>query len=215
VIPGIGRIAQNNATLSYLDPEHPELCKDCIFDMSISRTIAVNPPAGWTDIEDVNYTLNLKKGWNLISLPVTPENTTLAAVMSPVEGKYIDVAAWDGGWEYRSYAYGDWFGTLDSIEPKKGYWVNMKENANLIVHGQAINAFNITLHGGWNLIGWPSTQAMPVENLTVGYVDLATWDGGWIYRSYAYGDWFGTLSSIEPGKGYWLNIPQGSELAGG
>jgi len=89
----------------------------------------------------------------------------------------------------------------------------MKEDADLLIRGQSTNAFNITLHGGWNLIGWPSTQAMPVENLTMAYVDLATWDGVWIYRSYAYGDWFGDLSSIEPGKGYWLNIAGTSKLS--
>jgi hypothetical protein len=48
--------------------------------------------------------------------------------------------------------------------------------------------------------------------LSVNYIDAAAWDNQWVYRSYAYGDWFGSLSSLEPGKGYWLNVIGDSEI---
>jgi uncharacterized repeat protein (TIGR01451 family) len=211
IIPGIAGTARNNVTLSYLDPEHPDLCLDCEFDMSTSAVIAVNSPPGFVP-DDVNYTLNLNRGWNLISVPIRPYDTSLSSVLAPVEGRYLDVASWDSQWVYRSYAYGDWFGSLSTIEPGKGYWLNMREPASLTVSGETITEFNLTLHGGWNLIGWPSLEPVPLNNLSVDYVDAATWDSQWIYRSYAYGDWFGSLSSLEPGKGYWLNVKENAVI---
>jgi uncharacterized repeat protein (TIGR01451 family) len=214
VIPGISGSARNDVVLAYLDPEHPELCLDCEFNMDASSVIAIiNFSSGDPDPIET-YTLNLKPGWNLISVPIRPYNTTLSDVLAPIAGKYTDVAAWNGQWAYRSYAYGSWFGDLATIEPKKGYWIYMTEAANLTIHGGAINSFNITLYGGWNLIGWPSTQSVPLSDLTINYVDFATWeDGRWVYRSYAYGDWFGELDTIEPGKGYWVNTAENSAIS--
>ncbi|ODS40603.1 hypothetical protein BEH94_01200 [Candidatus Altiarchaeales archaeon WOR_SM1_SCG] len=213
VIPGVGSTARNNVTLSYLDPEHPELCPDCEFNISSSTVIAIAGDINLTNPTELNYTLKLEKGWNLISIPIQPDDTSIFSILAPVQGKYIDVAAWNNRWQYRSYAYGDWFGDLAEIEPKKGYWLNMKEADNLTISGKTINEFNITLYRGWNLIGWPSTTAVPVQNLTLTYIDLATWEGRWNYRSYAYGDWFGDLSEIKPGKGYWINIPRNDTIA--
>ena len=139
-------------------------------------------------------------------------------MLAPIDGKYTDVAAWDGAWSYRSYAYGDWFGDLTVIEPKNGYWIYMSEPAELEITGTTDYDHAITLYGGWNLIGYTSTDSMAVDaafaSIDGKYMDVATWDNGqWMYHSYAYGDWFGDLNTIEPGKGYWVNtVGSSSEL---
>jgi uncharacterized repeat protein (TIGR01451 family) len=213
VIPGIKGTARNNVTLSYLDPEHPDLCLDCLFDISGSSIVGIigSPPVE----SEATYTLNLNKGWNLISIPVKPTDTSISAVLAPIAGKYTDVAAWNGNWEYLSYAYGDWFGNLAVIEPKKGYWLYMNEPAELKVTGTTDYDRSTTLYYGWNLIGSTSTQPVALNTALASiegrYIDVATWNNGqWVYRSYAYGDWFGDLNTFEPGKGYWLNIAKGN-----
>jgi len=105
-------------------------------------------------------------------------------------------------------AYGDWFGDLSTIEYGRGYWLNMKEDANLVVHGKIVSEFNAELGKGWNLIGWPSMDSVQlpdaVSSIDGSYTDIATWNNRWEYRSYAYGDWFGDLAKMEPGRGYWV-----------
>jgi hypothetical protein len=34
-----------------------------------------------------------------------------------------------------------------------------------------------------------------------------------VYKSYAYGDWFGELSEVEAGKGYWVNVDKNINLS--
>ncbi|ODS36488.1 hypothetical protein BEH94_02510 [Candidatus Altiarchaeales archaeon WOR_SM1_SCG] len=217
VIPGIRRTAQNNVTLSYLDPEHPDLCPDCEFNMSSSTLIGViGEEVATTENAATSYTLALNKGWNLISIPIKPDDPSVSAVLSQIEGKYTDVANYEKGqWIYRSYAYGDWFGELESIEPGKGYWLYMKDSAEIEVTGTTDYDRTITLYGGWNLIGYTSTEpqalSTALKSINGKYIDVATWNNGqWKYHSYAYGDWFGELSTIEPGKGYWLNMAKGN-----
>ncbi|ODS36489.1 hypothetical protein BEH94_02515 [Candidatus Altiarchaeales archaeon WOR_SM1_SCG] len=222
VIPGIRGTAINNVALSYLDPEHPDVCPDCIFYMDASEVIGIIGGAIAVETDTGNdtpepaissYTLELNKGWNLISIPIKPENLSISAVLAPIEGKYTDVATWNGAWEYHSYAYGDWFGDLAAIEPKKGYWIYMTEPSELEVTGTTNYDRETNLYGGWNLIGSTSTEPAALDtalsSIAGKYIDVATWNGAWEYRSYAYGDWFGELDTIEPGKGYWINMAEG------
>jgi uncharacterized repeat protein (TIGR01451 family) len=214
VIPGIGRTATNYAALSYLDPEHPDVCPDCVFYMDANSLIGIIGAEEVSADTTESYTLTLSQGWNLISIPVKPADTSIKAVLAPIDGKYTDVAAWNGNWEYRSYAYGDWFGNLAAIEPKRGYWLYMKEPAELKVTGTADYDHSISLYAGWNLIGSTSREPAALNTALASvegkYIDVATWNNGrWVYRSYAYGDWFGDLNTIEPGKGYWVNMAKG------
>jgi len=210
--------AHNNNTvnLTYLDPEVPGSCPGCLFDIGATISIYIWDASTESDA-GIDYTLKLKKGWNLISLPVMPGNDSINSVLSSIEGKYVDVAAWNGAWEYRSYAYGDWFGELNKIEYGRGYWINMNVDADLIINGKVISKFNADLSKGWNLIGWQYTAPAPLSgalsSIDGKYTDLATWDGEWKYHSYAYGDWFGSLSNMEPGRGYWIYVTEPCKLS--
>jgi hypothetical protein len=83
----------------------------------------------------------LKAGWNLISLPLIPADTSIASVLAPIAGKYTSV------WSY--YPTPLWLlydparpgmSPLDltNIEPDVGYYIYMTQDAVLTVSGSPI-----------------------------------------------------------------------------
>lgn len=110
--------------------------------------------------------INLKKGWNLISIPFQTEGNKAAEVFQNITGKYRDV------WEYNIFDPSDpWkhfhpefisFNDLQSIELNKGYWIYLNQDSTFVVSGNSIfENQEVKLSEGWNLIGWP----FPYEQL--------------------------------------------------
>jgi len=103
------------------------------------------------------------------------------------------------------------------LEPSKGYWVYMKEAANLTINGYAPDK-NISLDSGWNLIGWPSNETTQViealASINNSYDKVFTYDqnGGWEYMAYYDGTWYGYLDVMKPGKGYWIYMEEAGSL---
>lgn len=85
------------------------------------------------DITVYSWIIELEKGWNLISLPLVPEDKSAGNVLAGIVGNLDSVwsyeynaatgtSTWkcfDGGIHCNGY------GALNSIEPGRGYWVKM------------------------------------------------------------------------------------------
>ncbi|MFN3528017.1 MAG: isopeptide-forming domain-containing fimbrial protein, partial [Candidatus Altarchaeaceae archaeon] len=158
--------------------------------------------------------IHLKKGWNLISLPTQPINNSIDYVLAPIKDKYTDVFTYDNGWIYRSKYMNKWFGNLNEMDIGKGYWIKVTEDCNLTIIGYYIDNWKIELKKGWNLVGVVGCGSININNLsftdqsnnTVEYTDIFTYDNQWIYKSKYMDKWFGSLNTIEPGKGYWIKV---------
>ena len=159
-------------------------------------------------------TLNLYTGWNLISLPLMPEDTGITSLLFSINGNYSIVWAYDANDttdHWKKYDPVAPFGNdLTSMEPGKGYWIMMTNNDTLPITGTAPES--IDLKTGWNLIGYNSFLSQPITDA------LYSIDGNysivWAYNaSDAVDHWkkydplapFGNdLSIMEPDKGYWI-----------
>ena len=75
-------------------------------------------------VERTPYELDLLPGWNLISVPGTPADPSLDAVLPPA-GRVSPVLSYqDGDWVTAfANADGEWGGNLSTIEAGPGYWV--------------------------------------------------------------------------------------------
>ena len=179
---------------------------------------------GWNDTNKTgcsfscpHYTLHLKAGWNLVSIPIQPANTSLWHVLAPIQGKYDKVFAYKNGWSYRAYYDGAWHGDLDEIESGNGYWIHSNEDVNLTVYGYNPDR-NIFLGQGWNLAGWPSNETRDLvealASINNSYTKVFTYDQseGWEYRAFYDGAWHGFLDLIEPGRGYWIYMEEAGIL---
>ncbi len=114
-----------------------------------------------TTVTVYDYNIELDAGWNLVSIPLVPENddTSINNVLNDVIGK-VDVV-----W---SYQQGEWSyfkgvtGELNEIIPGFGYYIKMLGEDTLYLNGEKVYGNNeftvprppvVTLTPSWNLIG--------------------------------------------------------------
>jgi parallel beta-helix repeat protein len=159
-----------------------------------------------------NYTL-LKQGWNLISIPLIQNDQNLTKVLEPING-YYDAVQWyditDPNDPWKHYKVGKPFGNdLKKLNETKGFWIHITQPGDTIFlyNGtQPTSNQSITLHPGWNLVGYPSLRSynrtQGLNNLTFGQEV----DSIWTYDA-ALQKWkeIGPLDYFELGRGYWFH----------
>jgi hypothetical protein len=158
------------------------------------------------------YTI-LKQGWNLISIPFIQSNPSLSFVLRSIQGKYDavqwhDITSTNDPWKHRKI--GKPIGNdLFALNETMGFWVHITQP------GDTIFKFNgtpptsnrtITLHPGWNLVGYPSltdkTRTTGLNNINF-TTDI---NSIWTYNP-ATQKWerIGELDYFEIGRGYWIH----------
>jgi parallel beta-helix repeat protein len=110
------------------------------------------------------FTRPLSEGPNLISIPLVQSNDGVETVLQTVE--------WDKAWSYNSsqqrwkwsMKFKPYPGELARVDLSMGLWVNVTQESNLTLAGIVPSSTAISLHDGWNLVGFPSFQ----QDYTVG-----------------------------------------------
>jgi len=153
-----------------------------------------------------DWTINLSLDWNLISLPLIPDDGgNITEFLTSVSANVITVWAYDSVAGWTSWAPG-WGGDLTAMEDGLGYWINMSGADDLYFTGvelplppQTPPTYGVAV--GWNLIGFKSTAAMTAGDY------LNAIGGDWT-RIYGFDDgMFQVVQSgdlMQPGYGYWL-----------
>lgn len=126
-----------------------------------------------------SYALQLTTGWNLVSLPVIPEDTTVASVMSGITG--YTVKTWSGS----SYT------EPSNFEAGKGYWIKVTSEETVSLTGTEITSVTLNLETGYNVVGGPNSIVQASDVLSGFYV-VASWSPTGYVSS----------TSFEPGTGY-------------
>lgn len=156
------------------------------------------------------YPVVLYKGWNLVSLPLIPNSTASADVLSLVLKQATDVSH---VYEY-DQLLDSWIIDPAKIEDGKGYWFYMKNYDVLIVSGSKMPPGGgmpptYTLTKGWVLAGFKSTADMTVADYLASvrnasyfkiiYIwDAATQSWGILNRDAT------PAESFTPGQGFWI-----------
>jgi len=193
-----------------------------VIDRDTALTVSMNETSIYLG---ETYSPNLAKGWNLMSIPIEPENGSIYSLFTPAELNNIWVI-----WDYAPNdpnAYNDWdyytplagyTPTLSSMDYRKGYWVYCYNSMTVQVYGNTPANDTITidqLSSGWNLMGYPSLT--PRDPATI-YNDVSkvwvVWDyqpsdpnayNGWDYYTPLSG-YTPTLKTLKPDTGYWIYI---------
>ena len=152
----------------------------------------------------LQQTIHLKQGWNLISTNVDPDTTILGKYLaSKISTLFTgldvqEIKTIDAFWrKYQNTI----FNSLDMIESGKGYMVKMNAEGDLTVTGFQTSSGLIPTKIGWNLIGcsFQSSTALSTLFSSLNCKVIKNFDGFWFP--------IGTLNSIltlDPGKGYFL-----------
>ena len=159
---------------------------------------------------------SLVPGWNLVALPLVPQDKAITAVLAPIAGQYDQVSAYDvcdaaDPWKSYDPSLPPSNNDLQSLRPETGFWIHMTGGATLPVQGQPVLVSQQALCAGWNLASYPSLAAvgLPIAltGLTGSY-DLAfayaAADGGNPWKSFdpAIPSYVNDLTQLGTGKGY-------------
>jgi YVTN family beta-propeller protein len=163
---------------------------------SIGSELAVNPETNkiyttsmsqllvYSDDGVASHDLVLNAGWNMVSFPILPADTSFASIFS---GKgYYQVLTWSG----TSYV------TPSDVEAGKGYWILVLSDTTISIEGNPVNSYSSDLPAGWSMIGSVNGGVVNCASVFLGYYQMLTWTG----TSYT------TATTIEPGKGYWALV---------
>jgi len=172
-----------------------------------------------------SYNLSLKRGENLISFPLTLQDTAIEDVFSSIVSSIKDIWTYDSTdsvnpWKHYRPGLDD-YSSLPEIETGRGYWVDLKYARTLQISGSIVpdNAV-LELKKGWNLIGWPYfdsqliTQALCGLTFGQDYTSLITVDNTTntlqnFYNQPENND----FDSFEPGKGYYIYMLRDKTIA--
>lgn len=193
------------------------------------KAIAVNKNGIKSSVAEYVYYLaanltgfELKQGWNWISF-----NVESAKLKSYTE--MLSCGTWREGDEVKnktafydySVKYDKWFGSMQNEESmQNGYIDGMLKihsgiNQTLDVTGMALDPehYPVNVEGGWNYIAYIPVVPLSVNDALAGYDAkvndiIKSQNASAIYTGE--GKWAGTLTMLQPGKGYMLKREDGS-----
>ncbi|MCD1295456.1 hypothetical protein CUJ83_10640 [Methanocella sp. CWC-04] len=180
------------------------------------------------DDEKSHVTIDLPKGWNLISIPVVLDeyNSSVENLFASIKDDIHIVWIYNlsdpdysnkNGWAYYTPRTDIYYqGKLEKVNEKMGIWVYSENNTSLEVFGSIPPTTEIPLKQGWNLIGNPTFMERNVSD--VYYNSHIVWEydryntnykskNGWGYYTPRTDIYYqGNLTTLKPCYGYWVYI---------
>ena len=128
------------------------------------------------------FDYNLAQYWNLISLPVIPEDNSLEALFPSATVAY----------EFAGGTYVQ----ADSLDNGKAYWLYVPNTETVTVEGLPFTQYSVQVDPPWEMLGSVSTPAIPAV------------DPGNIVVMYNFDQTYYQVPGfvMEPGFGYWVNM---------
>ncbi len=192
-------------------------------DDEADRNAVMCAVVGWLHGHS-NFEKSLAVGWNLVSLPVIPENTAITEVLSSIAGKYALVEAYDAEhdtWRIYDPAMPPAANTLLTLDEATAFWIKMCEPATLQVPGLLPIYTEQRLFAGWNLVSYPASEPRTVadafSSIAGKYTQVLRYEPGestaWKRYNVGIPPWANSLTQITSGWGYWVYVTQDCTLA--
>jgi len=199
---------------------------DCVEGPQEGDTVSIsadNVPASviWDDDasseENVIALIPVNTGWNMISLPILPVDTSPQSVTSLLSGHrvvyYYDAADASDHWKSYDSNTPSFTWDLNAMNPSKGYWLKVDSDQTLSVVGTVLANNIAQLFTGWNLVSFQLYKDI-IENAMnklaghrVAYYYEPT-DASDHWKSYDSNTppftW--DLDEVNIGNGYWVKV---------
>ncbi|MFZ0390368.1 MAG: FlgD immunoglobulin-like domain containing protein [Calditrichia bacterium] len=127
--------------------------------------------------------MTLKQNWNLVSLPVTPPDSSLNGLFPGAQQAY-------------EYIPNQGYNAVSRLSTRRGFWVRMNQQKSFLLTGTPVTEYSMPLAKGWNIIGGlNSVNAMPTTS-----------PANAIQVMYSYSPQSGYMltNSVKPGEGVWV-----------
>ena len=184
-----------------------------ILHMSCTESWADNYEADNTIDDGSCYTVenySLNQNANLISFLSLPDDASIGNVLPISENPNITGIVGEGVAASPNPVLG-WVGSLSELDLTRGYWVTMSESDDIsITANEAPGHLDLSysLNPGANLISFPfvgSYNLQDVMPLDLIYVTSGIVGEG-VAASNFNGQFLGSLTQFEGGKGYWFKV---------
>ena len=189
-------------------------------DVSTWKTNGKYSPAATAVVEIASYnvitqSIELLKGYNMISTYVSVQNPNVSAVTKSLQdqGSLIKMQDETGNSLENWGNFGGWINQLGSMEETEGYKIQVANNCTLQVTGRSIvMPFDISLKTGWNIISYPRTDVVNAMNVFQALIDqnklvkVQDEAGNSIENWGLFGGWKNGIGNLIPGKAYKVKI---------
>jgi len=143
----------------------------------------------------------LVPGWNLVSLPLTPDDNGVSTVLNSITGNYDAVKSYNT-------AIND-FEDPTTMNPGTGYFIHMTAEDTWSYEGQAFNSMSESLTTGLNCVGWVNTStSLPGALSSIDYRYVSRWNANdqeyEVYDVNAPTTGFNDFDVMERGEGYFI-----------
>jgi hypothetical protein len=180
------------------------------------------PDLGAYEYGTATETLDLRQGWNAISLPLAPNCAAVDDVLNSIAGRY-DVVQREDSWTGRWL----WYmpdqpsaGALNTIDPRHPLWIHMRQNAAVQVTGSPLVSRNQYLRPGWNMLSCFLHRPLPPQEALASiegryalvFARSLGADGTWQSYDPTRPAWANTLRQVEPGQVCWIYATALAEL---
>lgn len=176
-------------------------------------------------VERQPFKLELRPGWNLVSLPSNPTNTSINAII-PADHPANTILSYNAetGWTTAIRSEdGTWLGTLMSIDASSAYWIQTDSFDPIEVDIPRISAGtsvppSIALSEGWNFV--PVTDVSGDLSHGDSMSAKGYFSGTLVNRVYTFdtlmGQWESVdleTGSVKVGSGYWAHASEAGVIA--
>ena len=189
-------------------------------DVTSWKTNGKYSPAATAVVEIASYnvitqSIELLKGYNMISTYVSVQNPNVSAVTKSLQdqGSLIKMQDETGNSLENWGDFGGWINQLGSMEETEGYKIQVANNCTLQVTGRSIAMpFDISLKTGWNIISYPRTDVVNAMNVFQALIDqnklvkVQDEAGNSIENWGLFGGWKNGIGNLIPGKAYKVKI---------
>jgi hypothetical protein len=183
-------------TAAYFLGNAPTMSTDVFASSATGFTVwYVSGTTGWTNpwygypTATFSATLMLSSSWNLVSVAVPLPVASITGLQAV-------------------YGYHDAWSVPTTLTPGEAYWVQVEHGVTVPLYGTPSTLpVPITYQSGWQLLGNPFDVPVPITSIT---------NHELITSCYSYSPAWGVLNtateSLQPGKGYWINLSAATTL---
>lgn len=193
MVSTVARTTDGGVTWTWDNLHIPTLVKvkygnaDTVFALgtfgSVYRNVSDHAAAG--------LSVNVSTGWNIVSEPLQSGNMSVPSLFP--------------GANSPAYIFAGGYITADTMRVGAGYWLRFPAPAQINLSGSPVRPFTTNLNQGWNIIG-AMENMVPVANISTNPPGIIN------SLVFGYDNGYQSVTSLTPGKGYWVRTTQTGTL---